>query len=187
MAEYIDRAQALSELRNGWFPQSMEYTEAVAIAKSIIEGLPAVDAVEVVRCADCGYYDRDKGVCRGRPTEPMLHRRPDYFCFYGVRREERKMNVEQQLTELHDNLREILDPDDCGWISRATEVVIDDLIMGGVVMVDAEWVVSENGCVITCSSCGERLELCYPDGTEVRCLPRCPWCGAKMDRDRSEK
>ena len=42
------------------------------------------------------------------------------------------------------------------------------------------WVVTENGCVITCPKCGKRLELCYPDGTEVRYLPHCPWCGKKM-------
>lgn len=43
------------------------------------------------------------------------------------------------------------------------------------------WVITENGCVITCPNCGERLELCYPDGTEVRYLPHCPWCGKKME------
>jgi hypothetical protein len=25
------------------------------------------------------------------------------------------------------------------------------------------------------------LELCYPDGTEVRYLPHCPWCGKKLE------
>lgn len=44
------------------------------------------------------------------------------------------------------------------------------------------WIVSENGCVITCPKCGERLELCYPDGTEVRYLPHCPWCGKKLNK-----
>lgn len=46
----------------------------------------------------------------------------------------------------------------------------------------ATWVVTENGCVITCPNCGERLELCYPDGTEVRYLPHCPWCGKRMEK-----
>ena len=44
------------------------------------------------------------------------------------------------------------------------------------------WIITENGCVITCPKCGERLELCYPDGTEVRYLPYCPWCGKKLDK-----
>ena len=44
------------------------------------------------------------------------------------------------------------------------------------------WIISENGCVINCPKCGERLELCYPDGTKVRYLPHCPWCGKKLDK-----
>lgn len=43
------------------------------------------------------------------------------------------------------------------------------------------WFVTENGCVIICPNCGKRLELCYPDGTEVRYLPHCPWCGKKSE------
>lgn len=42
------------------------------------------------------------------------------------------------------------------------------------------WKYTEKGCVITCSNCGERLEMCYPDGTEIRQLPYCPFCGTKM-------
>lgn len=42
------------------------------------------------------------------------------------------------------------------------------------------WIYSEKGCVINCSNCGERLELCYPDGTEIRATKYCPNCGAKM-------
>lgn len=41
----------------------------------------------------------------------------------------------KRLEELHDALRQVLDPDDYGWINRSTEVVIDDLIMAGVGMV----------------------------------------------------
>ena len=46
------------------------------------------------------------------------------------------------------------------------------------------WIITENGCVITCPNCGERLELCYPDGTEVRYLPHCPWCGKKLEEKK---
>lgn len=94
MDEYISRNKMLFELGTSFFPQSMEYTEALGIAKSLIQSAPAED-VEVVR--------------------------------------------------------------------------------------HGSWVVTENGCVIHCSECGMRLELCYPDGTEIRSLPRCYNCGAKMD------
>lgn len=43
------------------------------------------------------------------------------------------------------------------------------------------WIYSNMGCVINCSNCGERLELCYPDGTEIRETAYCPFCGAKME------
>jgi len=43
------------------------------------------------------------------------------------------------------------------------------------------WVVSERGCVITCSNCKERVELYWPDGTEIGpTLPYCPFCGTKI-------
>ena len=44
------------------------------------------------------------------------------------------------------------------------------------------WIINENGCVITCPNCGERLELCYPDGAEIRCFSYCPWCGKKLEK-----
>lgn len=39
---------------------------------------------------------------------------------------------------------------------------------------------SERGCVHTCSNCNERIELFYPDGTEVVTLPYCPYCGCSL-------
>ena len=86
--KYIDRDEALFELRTGLFPQDVEYTEAIGIAESIIKSAPGVDAVEVVRCKDCVRYGDVSNVCKGRPTEPNLHRKPNDFCSYGVRREE---------------------------------------------------------------------------------------------------
>lgn len=72
----------------------------------------------------------------------------------------------------------------CGRFGKEKQIY-DDIKIGLKQAIDYEkntWVVSENGCVITCPKCGERLELCYPDGTEVRYLPHCPWCGKKMER-----
>lgn len=58
MDEYISRPKMLSELRGGFFPQDVVYTEAVAIAKQIIESAPAEeDVVRVVRCEKCKYAE----------------------------------------------------------------------------------------------------------------------------------
>jgi hypothetical protein len=46
----------------------------------------------------------------------------------------------------------------------------------------SKWVIEENSCVIKCPVCSYRLELCYPDGTEVRYLPHCPDCGSALER-----
>ena len=59
--------------------------------------------------------------------------------------------------------------------------VADELIKNHVIKKRGKWITSIMGCVINCSNCGERLELCYPDGTEVRELPYCPYCGAQME------
>lgn len=55
----------------------------------------------------------------------------------------------------------------------------------GVLVKEGEWLYTEKGCVITCSVCGERLELCAPDGTEVRWSTHCPDCDAFVHHDRA--
>ena len=67
--------------------------------------------------------------------------------------------------------------------SSECEEIADLLIESGVIKHQGKWINTSMNCVILCSACGERLELCYPDGTEVRALPYCPHCGAKMQED----
>ena len=71
-----------------------------------------------------------------------------------------------------------IDPKDCYMVNPIEGTHADGWV--DILPYDS-WVVTENGCVITCPKCGERLELCYPDGTEVRYLPHCPWCGKKLE------
>lgn len=54
-----------------------------------IENAPAVDAVLVIRCKDCGYYRINNQVCMGRPTEPMVFRDLEDFCSKAVRKKEK--------------------------------------------------------------------------------------------------
>lgn len=55
-----------------------------------IEDAPTIDAVPVVRCKDCKYWENGKGY------EPycnhwgnmMSETEPDYFCSYGERKDD---------------------------------------------------------------------------------------------------
>lgn len=66
--------------------------------QDVINGIPAADAVSVVRCKDCKHYrNYPNGMCYLH-TEPKENERgysgeavcvePDDFCSYGKRREE---------------------------------------------------------------------------------------------------
>ena len=66
-------------------------------AEEIVANAPTVDAVEVVRCRDCRYYEimqlkRDgTDDRRYKPSLCVLHNRnfdEDYFCADGERRED---------------------------------------------------------------------------------------------------
>ena len=61
-----------------------------------IDDMPTVDAVEVVRCKDCKYYEKPYegdclGVCRsGRLAVSIfgeIYPEPDYYCPYGERKD----------------------------------------------------------------------------------------------------
>ena len=43
--EYVDRGEMLFRLETGFFPQDVEYTEAVSIARDIIKSAPTADVV----------------------------------------------------------------------------------------------------------------------------------------------
>ena len=65
--------------------------------------------------------------------------------------------------------------------SRYAEALCD---VGYQILKQGKWLISERGCVITCSNCNERLEFYYPDGTEVGpALTYCPYCGSKNRKD----
>ena len=60
----------------------------VPVIQQNIKDMPTINAVEVVRCKDCEYYEMDE--C-GNPYIWMsdgahLYMQPDDFCSYGKRR-----------------------------------------------------------------------------------------------------
>ena len=102
MSDLISREAALNATKMAYieciFVDEKGYEEALldaagVILKKDIEALPAVDAVEVVRCKDCvHYYDREP-VCLKIYSDCVCHqtawqeRKPNDFCSYGERKD----------------------------------------------------------------------------------------------------
>ena len=103
MAEYIDREAMLEDFEScnrsnpKWTPQRV---------KTLIVRQPPADAVPVIRCKDCKWYERDKqkgGFCRKpdasmwSPGLPIDELKPDDYCS----RAKRKDDTQWQLKSLN--------------------------------------------------------------------------------------
>ena len=70
-------------LKHITFEAANTYEQVKGDMFNLAQKAPAIDAVSVVRCKDCEYYDADCGFCDYWETG----RRNDYFCATGERRE----------------------------------------------------------------------------------------------------
>ena len=86
--EYLNPQQEkLSSYNQGWNNALDEYFDR-------IKALPSADAVEVVRCRDCKFYDRNFEYCHNvvfgdghaNYSPPCVN--DDDYCSFGVRRED---------------------------------------------------------------------------------------------------
>ena len=61
-------------------------------AMEILDELPTIDAVPVVRCGECRYRELAKVNCKGYTICPAsgMEITDDDFCSYGERKEDRK-------------------------------------------------------------------------------------------------
>ena len=97
MAEYVDR-EALLKLIRPDDPDADKAAVTIATAKELCRSLanrvPAVDAVEVVRCKDCKHgmkshlqppYEEKTHLCR-HDWNGTYHK-PDHFCADGERKD----------------------------------------------------------------------------------------------------
>lgn len=59
------------------------------IAIADLGDMPTIDAVEVVRCKDCEYYEREECMCPYIWMSDCAHLypNPDDYCSYGKRKE----------------------------------------------------------------------------------------------------
>lgn len=71
MSDFIDRQAALNEVRL-FYDEEDEREESI---EERIAGIPSVDAVEVVRCGDCRFWDK----------YPSSSAAPDFHrCHVGI-------------------------------------------------------------------------------------------------------
>ena len=83
--DLIRRSAALEKM--GKLPLCWEYGQAVAECWGIVNDLPAVDAVPVVRCKDCEYTDTEVGLPNGALycNEWGSVVRSHWYCCRGAR------------------------------------------------------------------------------------------------------
>ena len=96
MAEYIDRELLKERFRKrlNWLKKDIhdEYSGALydccEYDTKLIDEIPVIDAVSVVRCLECKHYDPENHHCdHYMGTSAPLRRKPDDFCSYGERKE----------------------------------------------------------------------------------------------------
>ena len=90
--DLIRRADAVEILRARAETANVGTPKLVFDAASrMIDKMPAVDAVQVVRCRDCKYYDSYYTSCnheRHDHQEFRVVQEPDDYCSYAERRSE---------------------------------------------------------------------------------------------------
>lgn len=104
MSRLIDADAFRRELDNHWpFTKEGQREYVIAdMAKStllvVLNNMPTIDAVQVVRCKDCKYFDsEDDCDC------PMDVRYSDFFCKMGERRTD-----EEIIHQYHERHKEVL-------------------------------------------------------------------------------
>jgi len=80
------------------------FADGIDYAMDIVRNIKAVDAVSVIRCKDCKWYERDKlkgGFCRKpeasmwSPGLPIDELKPDDYCSNAKRKENKNNGTHQ--------------------------------------------------------------------------------------------
>ena len=98
MARPID-ADELLEIYKKWVPQLSSKEDegdrrGVETCIAVLEDMPTMDAVEIVRCRDCKYHYWEQEPCHGKSVHycKLPHMRgievfKEFFCYYGKRKD----------------------------------------------------------------------------------------------------
>ena len=93
MARLID-ADKLLESYKKWIPQLSSKEDegdrrGVETCIAVLEDMPTMDAVEIVRCKDCKHYEihKPKVLENCERNGYIIPMKPDDFCSYGERKD----------------------------------------------------------------------------------------------------
>ena len=93
MARSID-ADKLLEIYKKWIPQLSSKEDegdrrGVETCIAVLEDMPTMDAVEIVRCKDCKHYEihKPKVLENCERNGYIIPMKPDDFCSYGERKD----------------------------------------------------------------------------------------------------
>ena len=91
MDDLINRKQAIDAFKSyAGYESNRTHAEWVRRITLVLEDLPTIDAVPVVRCDQCKWWDEDVQPDGRRRCELLDNIRfePEFWCAYGERREE---------------------------------------------------------------------------------------------------
>lgn len=92
-------ADKLLEIYKKWIPQLSSKEDegdrrGVETCIAVLEDMPTMDAVEIVRCRDCKYHYWEQEPCHGKSVHycKLPHMRgvevfKEFFCYYGKRKD----------------------------------------------------------------------------------------------------
>ena len=92
-------ADKLLEIYKKWMPQLSSKGDegdrrGVETCIAVLEDMPTMDAVEIVRCGDCKYHYWEQEPCHGKSVHycKLPHMRgvevfKEFFCYYGERKD----------------------------------------------------------------------------------------------------
>ena len=92
-------ADKLLEIYKKWVPQLSSKEDegdrrGVETCIAVLEDMPTMDAVEIVRCRDCKYHYWEQEPCHGKSVHycKLPHMRgvevfKEFFCYYGKRKD----------------------------------------------------------------------------------------------------
>ena len=90
MSRYIEREAVMKTARDGYHSDFGKSMADLTSLREVLEDTPTADVVEVVRCKDCFFYQKDKELAKANYLDPekycallICEIDKNGFCSYG--------------------------------------------------------------------------------------------------------